>query len=282
MAKSSFWRTALRAQLFNADARECGNAPAALAILFLVLSSLMAAFPFMLSRYSVCVENGQSSHYPGLGSAWLAVAHEGKGVAFQKGELVKSQHTPEKISFNGWTIAFGKAASEKLTPPYLAFADQRVLIQSGSYAVNGPAAVLDGIDQKGLLKLSQNFDAFTNFVKGSLYALSTVEVPGAFLSIFALMLLQNLIFVLILGMFLAMSGLRIGWQTPDEKRRVGYWPSLKTVACVTAGPGLVAAIFGGVVPQWGMAVAMVAYSLLLGLRVIMVYMSRFKNKPRKR
>ena len=235
----------------------------------------------MLSRYSICVENGQSSHYPGLGSAWLAVAHEGEGVAFQQGQLVKTPQTPDKVTFNGWTIAFGKAASDKLTPPYLAFADRRVLIESGGSTVNGPAEVLDGIDQKGLLKLSQNFDAFTNFVKGSLYALSTVEVPGAFLSIFALMLLQNLIFVLILGMFLAMSGLRIGWRNPDERRRVGYWPSLKTVACVSAGPGLVAAIFGGVVPQWGMAVGMVAYSLLLGLRVILVYMSRFKNKPRE-
>ncbi len=235
----------------------------------------------MLSRYTVCVENAQSTHYPGLGSAWLAVAHEGTGFQFLKGHFVKAEQTPDQVSFNGWTIVFGKAPHEKLKPPYLEFADQRVLIQSGTYEVNGPAEVLDGIDQKGLLQLSQNFDAFTNFVKGSLYALSTVEVPGAFLSIFALMLLQNLIFVLILGMFLAMSGLRIGWQTPNERRKVGYWPSLKTVACVSAGPGLVAAIFGGFVPQWGMAVGMVAYSLLLGLRVIMVYMSRFKNKPRQ-
>ncbi|NNM68007.1 MAG: hypothetical protein HKM06_08365 [Spirochaetales bacterium] len=280
MAQSTGFTTLVQGQFINRSAEDCGKFPGAVSVLLLILSSLMMAFPFMYSRYTESVNNGQAQHYRGLGSAWLALAGEGGNFKIENGAFVPDPRAPKLLKIAGWTVFLGEAPSKEEASPFLAFVKDRVLIHSGDYGVNGPLSVLNGINGPALEKLEQNFDGFTAFVKGSLFSLSTAEVPGAFVQIIGLMFLQNFIFVLILGMFLAMSGLRIAYQTPGSRRAVGYWASLKTVAALTVGPSLVAALVGGFFPTWGIAIVMMVYSLLLGVRVILVYMGRFKNKKK--
>jgi hypothetical protein len=280
VAQSTGFITLVKGQFINRSAEECGKFPGAVSVLLLILSSLMMAFPFMYSRYTESVNNGQATHYRGLGSAWLALANEGGAFRIEKGSFIPDSQAPRSLKFAGWTVFLGDVPAKEETGPFLAFVKGRVLVHSGDFGVNGPLSVLNGINGPALEKLSHNFDGFTAFVKGSLFSLSTAEVPGAFLQIIGLMFLQNFIFVLVLGMFLAMSGLRIAYQTPGSSRAVGYWSSLKTVAALTVGPALVAALVGGFFPTWGIAIVMMVYSLLLGVRVILVYMGRFKNKKK--
>ena len=280
MAQSTGFISLVKGQFINRDAEDCGKFPGAVSVLLLILSSLMMAFPFMYSRYAESVSRGQAEHYPGLGAAWLALAGEGGDFHIENGTFIPDPKAPKALNFAGWTIFLDGIPSKEVKAPFLAFVKGRVLIHSGDFGVNAPLSVLNGINGPALQKLSHNFDGFTTFVKGSLFSLSTAEVPGAFIQIIGLMFLQNFIFVLVLGMFLAMSGLRIAYQTPGARRAVGYWSSLKTVAALTLGPALAAALVGGFFPTWGIAIVMMVYSLLLGVRVIVVYMGRFKNKKK--
>lgn len=242
----------------------------------------MTAFPFVYGRFTKAWDGGQAIHYPGLGTAWQAAVRQGGEFQFEKGTVVLSGTPPTALSAGAWTVVFDPKTEMKSSPdhPYLKFAGERVIVECGNYHVDGPARVFEGLKASELKLLSDDREKFASFVRGSLFALATAESPGAFTSVIGLMFLQNLLFMSVLGLLLAASGLPIAGSEPGSQRKVGFWASVKTVAAISLGPAFLTALIGLINPDWGVMIGMMAYSLLLGIRVILVYMARFRNKKK--
>lgn len=282
-APDSWARTLFRAQYRNTAAEAAGSLSWPLMVGVILLATLMTAFPFMYSRWTNTWNASDIAGYPGLGKVWLALADE--EFSIRNGVVETGSKGPRTFEIEDWTILLGTMPREEPKSKTLVLSGTRLAVRgfTPDAITNGPALVLEGLDNAGLKKLSQNRTALTEFIRGSLFMANSAEVPSAFLTILALTLFQVTFFASILGLFLSLSALPIPGSLPQGARASGPLSSIKTAAAVTLGPAFLAALAGLVFPAWGTTLGWLGFTMVYAIRVVFIYMARFKNrkKPRK-
>lgn len=273
----------VRSWFSNKSAEDCGRRLSwATALLCVLLSGAASAFPFSLGRYSEALTLGQSSRWPGMAGAFLELAARGGDFSVREGVFHPDPGSPSELSAAGWRIILDGGPAWTAVPEgrVLRFGKTRVTasLAEKRSLLDGPATVLEGLTGGSLRELARDREKFTIFVKGFLQALASAEAPGAILAASGLMLLQTAAFILVLGSFLALSAIGLGGRVASGPRAAGFAASVKVVAAVSVGPALLAAGVGALLPGAGPAFAWLGLSLLLGIRVVFVYMGRFKDK----
>ena len=287
----------LRSWFFNRDAEEAGLRLSWIAaVLCVLLSALASAFPFSLGRYREARSLADPARWPGLGSALIAAAREGgdfvvKDGIFHPDPASTTAASPASEGRAGdWRVVLdgGETWSKAPDGAILRFGASRVTVSypATKSLLDGPASALEGVTGEALRRLAENRPAFTVFVKGFLSSLASAEVPGAILAASLLMIFQTAIFSFVLGLLLALSSLRVLHAGANTRQGGGgakgflasIGPSFRTVAAVSTGPALLAAFAGSLIGGAGPALAWLGYSLILGLRVVLIYMGRMRDK----
>ncbi|MEI6386456.1 MAG: hypothetical protein WCQ50_07465 [Spirochaetota bacterium] len=276
----------IRSWFFNRDAEACGQRLSwTAALLCLLLAGTAAAFPFSLGRYREAFALADPARWPGIGAALVEVAARGGGFSVKGGVFLPDSSCPAELSAGGWRIVLDGGEPWTAVPEgrVLRFGKTRITAsEPGTKSLlDGPATALEGVTGGELRELARDRGKFTIFVKGFLQALASSEAPGAILAASGLMLLQTAAFVLVLGGFLALSAIGIGGRVASGPRAAGLASSLRTTAALSVGPGLLAALIGSLIPGAGPAFAWLGFSLILGIRVVFVYMGRFKDRARR-
>jgi len=269
----------------NAEAEECGKSFGwGGAALCLVLAAAMVAFPLSLSRYREAKAMADPSHWSGIGAAFLEAAAKGGDFRIEGGRFIPDQAAPRESSVQDWRIILDGGEVWNRVPPgkVLRFGRERITASDGDTKslLDAPESVLEGVSGADLRELSRDRTAFTIFVKGFLSA--SAGAPGAILGASLLTLLQAGLFTLVLGFLLSLSRLKIGGSEPSVRRSLGFAVSLRSVAALSTGAGLLAVIVGSVLPRVGPLFAWLIFALALGVRTIMVYIGRFKAKKAPR
>ena len=267
----------------NAEAEECGKSLGwGGAALCLALAAAMVAFPLSLSRYREASAMADPSRWSGIGAAFLEAAAKGGNFRIEGGRFIPDQAMPREASVQDWRIILDGGEVWNRVPPgkVLRFGRERITASDGvtKSLLDAPESVLEGVNGADLRELSRDRTAFTIFIKGFLSAAASAEAPGAILGASLLTLLQAGLFTLVLGFLLSLSRLKIGGSEPSDRRALGFAASLRSVAALSTGAGLLAAIVGSVLPRVGPLFAWLIFALAFGVRTIMVYIGRFKAK----
>jgi hypothetical protein len=77
-----------------------------------------------------------------------------------------------------------------------------------------------------------------------------------------------------------LSKVHISGTAVGARRGAGFAASLKTVAVVSIAPALLMTVVAFVFTGIG-AITWIGFSLFFGIRVVFVYMGRFRNKAKK-
>ena len=94
------------------------------------------------------------------------------------------------------------------------------------------------------------------------------------------MFIQVVFLTVILGFLLSLSKIQILGTQIGAKRTVGFISSLKTAGFVTLGPALLICVGLSFLPG-ASGVSWVGFSALFGMRIVLIYMGRFRNKKKE-
>lgn len=264
----------------NKAAERCAGLPWALALGVFLASSLAIALPFGSGRWREAKDSADLAHYPGLGAAFLAIAEAGGEFAVRGGSFVADPAAPLEFERNGWRVwlgAEGGPASE--SGKALWFGADRFAVSNPDtgYALASDWLPFEGLDAALFRRASQDRLAMAELIGGMLYTAAFAGMGSAILTVGLLMLVQNLFFITILGLFLSLSALRKGLRPHGTGARIEPLKGIKIAAGALSGPAFLVGIIGLLLPALNAALLWLAYSLLGGIRIVLVYIARYRS-----
>lgn len=297
-AKRKPWLLVLtHAQVSNPHAEEMGERNWLIFAFILILSCLSLTLPFMGRILSTSMVAGDPATYPGLSAVFPELKAAGRDFTITGGMLIPAEGTPPEETVAGWKIIWtgaGGKLPESLAdvtmmprtlgsqtdtdqPGILVFRKEglNILHADGSAAMSGGVWVpLEGLRFQDLDMNEGNISAFLGSVAMS-------SVMDRMVSNLFMLSIQTILYVLVMGAFLSLSGIRIGMTgTVPTRRKKGFSRSVRSAAAVTLGPAFLVCMILLFFPSL-LGFGFVAFSLLGGARVIWLYISRFPNKNKK-
>jgi hypothetical protein len=278
--------TVFRAQVSSRDADLAGKIswPAFVAIIIMV--TFITAFPFVNDRFTTAFRATNPDLYPGIYQVFRGVAAQPWQLEIKGGELSASADVPATTRMGDWTVVFEPAGMtmEAFMASDAAAQEERVVFfGKKNFAIanlktgdnlNGGYTSLNGFRSEDLRKGDP--DKITRYF---IYAVSTGGVAFTFVMTTFLMLFQDVFLVILLGFLLSLSKISVGGASVGSRRGAGFAASVKTTCVVSLGPALLTSVIAMMIPGASMFV-WIGFSLLFGMRVVFVYMARFRNKKK--
>jgi hypothetical protein len=265
----------------NKAAERCALLPWALVLGVFLASSLAIALPFGAGRWRDARASAELSRYPGLGAAFMAVAERGGGFAVRDGSFKADSDAPREFEINGWRVSLGaEGGPEPDGPKALWFGADRFVVSNPDtgYALASDWLPFEGLDAGLFRRASQDRLAMAELIAGMLYTAAFTGMGSTILTVGLLMLVQNLFFITILGLFLSLSALRKGLRPEGAGTRIEPLKGIKVAASAIAGPAFLVGLIGLLLPALNAALLWLAYSLLGGIRIVLIYMARYRSK----
>lgn len=301
----------LRSWWSNEAAEHCANLPWFLAIIFFVASSLALAFPFAAVRWREASFNAKAAQYPGLGAAFMALADASGEFEIHNGKLIPKKAAPLELHVGEWTVVFGEKGDPGMWSPYTR---SKSLAQPGSPGISAqtearasPEAsgsllwfgedwfairskvggagfvsswkAFEGFNDGLLKRAAQNREAMADLIEAMLFTANYRSLAGSLMTLFLLLLVQNGVYLLILGFLLSLSSLRPG-RLQKESRKIEVARAIKVVIFAIGGPAFLAGLAGLVVPSVSTPMLWLFYSLAAGIRVLAIYAARYQKTIR--
>lgn len=297
-AKRKPWLLVLtQAQFSNPQAEEMGERNWLVFAFVLMLSCLCLALPFMGRVISSSMVQGDPTTYPGLAEAIVALQASGRDFTIQGGILIPGPGTPAEEMAGSWKVIWtgaggelpeslkntepaprlGASTGDPSKPGILVFRNEglNILHSDGSPAmVGGTWTPLEGFRFSLMPTDPSGVAAFLGTVAMS-------NVMNAAVSNLFMMSVQTIVYVIVMGLFLSLSGLKIGMTgTVPASRKRGFSRSVRSAAAVTLGPAFLSCVLMLFIPLM-MAYGFILFALSGGARIIWLYMSRFPGKKKK-
>lgn len=284
--KPNMLLTVFRAQLNNADADRAGKISWVAFVAIIVIVTFITAFPFVNDRFTEAFKSTNPDRYPGVYEVFRGVASQPWQLSIANGELSVSADVPPKASIGDWTVLFepaGMTMEAFMASPEAEKANKVVFFGKKNFAI---AVLKDGANLGGGYTSLNGFKS-EDLRKGDpekiaryfIYAVATGGVGLTWAMITILMLFQDVFLVILLGFLLSLSKISIGGASVGQRRGAGFAASVKTTCVVSLGPALLTSVIAMLIPGLGMFV-WIGFSLLFGMRVVFVYMGRFRNKKK--
>ena len=268
----------LRSWWSNSAAEACAGLSWFLLAAALFAGSLALALPFGAARWREASAAASTASWPGLGAAFLELAAKGGDWKVSKGHFIPDPSAPSALAAGGWTLRLGEAGEPSRDSGRMLWLgrDSLALVDSVSRrSVSAGWELFEGFDAALLKRAAANRPALTTLIEGLLQLAATSALPSSLLTLALLMLTQNLLFIAVLGFLLSLSVLASRVEVPGG-RRYRLVPSLKVAIAITAGPAFLAGLLGFLLPLLA-AFVWLGYSLLAGLRSVILYAARYKS-----
>ncbi len=253
-------------------------------ILLFFASSIAISIPFGANRWRDARLMSQSDQYPGLGYAFEALAHAPVSFRIINGTLQLDQPAPFTLTAKDWLIELGSTTDHSAsTHRVFQLSTSALLIRNGSTGaqVHSSLQPFEGLSSDILKGAAENRRILANLIEGILYTAAFSSIPSILLTLGLLMLVQNLAFVVILGIMLSFAvygkapGLKeMGTSTVQKLKPL---EGIKMATAIMAGPAFLVGLVGLFIPAFKAPFLWLAYSLLAGIRVIMLYTSRYRS-----
>jgi hypothetical protein len=277
----------LKGQIFNKDAEVLGRGPWVLFGAVVLISAILAAFPFVNDKFTSALRSTNPALYPGLDQVFDEVRTRGWDLEVVQGKLTTGPSVPPQAVLGGWKVVFEPAGGDgqalaqavgDLTSRKIAFFGKTsfgLLDQTNNVQFDGTWSKLEGFRSADTVKIPS-----AKLIPLVLYASATGGLPQTILTILLLMFIQVVFLTVILGFLLSLSKIQILGTQIGAKRTVGFISSLKTTGFVTLGPALLICVGLSFLPG-ASGVSWVGFSALFGMRIVFIYMGRFRNKKKE-
>lgn len=261
----------------NKAAARCEGVRWPLAAALVLAATMAVALPFGAARWRQAAAAADLSRYPGLGAAFVALAAQPGGFAVGPEGLSRDAALPTELRAGAWTVYVDR-------PGLPEEADGKALwLGSEYFAASNPETgafvasawtPFEGLSSARLRAASGDLRTMGALIEGMFFTAAFSGMSSSIASLGLLMLVQNLFFVAIIGLLLSLSALR----SPDPaERRVRPLLGMKLAACVTAGPAFLVGLLGLALPSSAAPLLWIAYSLLGGVRAVILYMERYRG-----
>lgn len=292
--------TAAKAWWSDTAAQECKNLNWFFILAIFIASTIAISLPFAANRWREAEAASQANQYPGLGNAFEALVSRDVEFSISSGKMaVSNSEDPLTLSSGNWDIlistntdkllvqdatGIGETKQESETVEkesrrnLLQLGPDRFMIRNGNTGiqVSAPLQAFEGFSSGILKQAAQNRRTLSDLIEGLLFTAAFSSIPSIILTLFLLMFVQNLAFVAILGVMLSFAVYRK--KLGDESRPVIQpLEGIKMAAAIMAGPAFVIGLAGLFIPAFKAPFLWLAYSLLAGIRVVVLYTSRYRG-----
>lgn len=263
----------------NKAAEDCARLPWFLVAALALASTLAIALPFGAGRWREAREFADPGNYPGLGSAFMALARGGGDWKIQDGALERGGAAPVAIEASGWTVLSGLAIEGAPSTATLSLAPDSLSVYHprNDWLLRSTWAPFEGLDAGALRDAASDRAKLAALIESLLWTAAGARLPTD-LSVMALLLaVQYLFFTLVLALFLSLAALRIKPSVDTRREKPAPLKAFKVVAAVVSGPAFLVGLLGVIVPSASAALLWLAFSLLAGVRVVIVYAARYRT-----
>lgn len=276
----------VKAQVSNKSAEKCKEMKTGWMIFIIIALIFITAFPYINQRVGAGLRNSEASQYPGLGSALINAAKDCGGFTVENGELVCA--TPEqKFTSGQWIIVFTEGDAEKTlgkdlrlqNQSSIIFAKKTLLINcpETKMVLNGSYTSFPDFSSEQILKASKKTDTMVTYIQALLFSLSTAQIPAAILMMVILISFQTVLFIVAMAFLLSHSK-RSGWDKQDTAKKYGFVSSMKMMTAVAILPAFLVSGISYFNPSFGLSLGWMIYSFVLGIRAVVIYISRVKGR----
>jgi hypothetical protein len=209
----------------------------------------------------------------------------------EKSHLVTGAGVPAQAKLGTWTVVVEPAGGNQQVLAaalgtnsgtsdqkvlYLGSSNFGIIDQSTGRQFDGSYELLGWFTSENLQKLPA-----TKATQQLLFMGATAGLPGVQASVSMLMFVQVVFLVFLLGFLLSLSKMQVRGLGVNPLRAAGFPSSLRTAGAVALGPALLVCLVLWPFPGAG-AISWAAFTILYGVRIIVVYTGRFPDKQKKR
>lgn len=288
-AKKEPWLLVLmKAQVSNQAAEAMGKGPWWLFVVTVLVTSMLAAFPIANDNSLYAFRSTNPAHYPGLYQVFDEIKRQKWDLSVEKGFLKAGAGVPAQTRVGNWLVVFEPAGGNAQALQE-AVGSSGTTIMKVAFFGNTHLGLLDQGTEKqfdGTYELLSWFSTenIQTIPTGKLTSMvlnqaATARVPQMNLMTELIMFVQEVLLTVVLGFLLSLSAVHVAGTNVGVKRAAGFLASLRTAGFVALGPALLVALVLSFIPG-ASGVSWVAFTLLYGGRVVLIYMARFRNKKR--
>lgn len=286
--------TAARAWWSDTAAQDCGSFSWPFILVIFIASTIAISLPFGANRWREAESISRTSQYPGLGTAFEALARADVSFAVSDGKLQTTSGVQSWAQeAGGWLIRVDAnntpegsemERSEEIasdTKNLLQLGPDHFLVRNGTTGIQLNASLLafEGFSSEILQQAAADRRILSNLIEGLLFTAAFASIPSAILTLGLLMLVQNMAFVVILGIMLSFAVYRKKlWD--EQGPTIRPLEGIKMAAAIMSGPAFLIGLVGLFIPAFQAPFLWLAYSLLAGIRVIVLYTSRYRSAGR--
>ncbi|MFQ3547855.1 MAG: hypothetical protein SNJ56_05905 [Termitinemataceae bacterium] len=259
-----------------------------LILLVFFVSSIAISIPFAANRWREAHAASRASAYPGLGTAFEHLAAKDIHFVVQRGTLIVPIEQAVLFETKDWTIQIGDVQESQRNDlstshkkSVLIFSPESLLISSQTSGQQVAASLknFEGFSSEILRKAAGSKRDLAVLIESLLFRSAFAGLPSILLSIILMMTVQNLAFVVMLGLMLSFAVYR-GKLGKKDTRSLKPAEGIKMATAIMAGPAFLIGLAGLFIPAFKAPVLWLAYSLLAGIRVILLYTSRYRTSGR--
>jgi len=281
--------TAAKAWWSDTAAQDCASFNWLFILVIFIASSIAISLPFGANRWREAEVASKTSQYPGLGTAFEALAKTDVAFMVNNGMLQTTADTKSRtLEAGGWRILVSSVANTPEqaatdTSNILQLGPDRFIVRNGKTGVqiSSPLTAFEGFSSDILKQAAENRRTLSDLIESLLFTAAFSSIPSTMITLGLLMLIQNLVFVVMLGVMLSFSVYRkrLGEYTSPSVRPLD---SIKMATAIMAGPAFIVGLLGLFIPALQAPFLWLAYSLLAGIRVIVLYTSRYRGAEQPR
>lgn len=265
--------------LSNRAAEECASLPWLVVAVLALASTLAIALPFGAGRWREAREFADPGRYPGLGSAFVALAREGGDWKIENGALERGGAAPALLEASGWTVLAGGSIEGAPSTATLAIAPDSLSIYHprNDWLLRSAWTPFEGFDSGALRDAASDRLRLAALIEGLLWTAAAARLPSDLSVMVLLLAVQYLFFTGVLALFLSLAALRVKPAADVPRAKPAPLKAFKVVAAVVSGPAFLVGLAGLLFPSASAALLWLAFSLLAGARVVMVYATRYRT-----
>lgn len=290
-AKKEPWLLVLmKGQVSNKHAELMGKGPWWLFVLAIFVTSLLAAFPIVNDNSLFAFRSTNPANYPGLYQVFNEIKRQNWPLTIEKGFLKTGAGVPAQTRVGDWLVVFEPAGGSAQALQEAVGSSGTTILKVAFFG-NTHLGLIDQSTEKqfdGTYELLSWFSTpnIQTIPTGKLTSMvlnqtATARLPQMNLMTALIMFVQEVLLTVVLGFLLSLSSVHVLGTNVGLKRAAGFLASLRTVGFVALGPALLVALVLSFIPG-ASGISWVAFTLLYGGRVVVIYMARFRNKPKNR
>jgi hypothetical protein len=268
-----------KAWFSNTAAEACARLPWLLVAALALASSLAIALPFGAGRWREAREFADPAAYPGLGSAFLALSRADLDWKVSGGALAAPGAEPVVIEASGWTVLVGSGIEGAPTVATLSLGPDALSIYHprNDWLLRSVWGAFEGFDSATLREAASDRARLGALVEGLLWTAAFARLPSDLTVMALLLAVQYLFFTGVLALFLSLASFRAGSGGDGRRPKPEPLKAFKVVVAVVSGPAFLVGLAGLLVPALSASMLWLGFSLLAGVRVVIVYADRYRS-----